>query len=186
MADFAANYTARIRLQYSSLGRTHKMLWRVNSVSEGALVAGANELANFLNALSPVRFVDWTELAWEWSNAGDNFFVPFAPGSVIDAGDVSLTGNYDANVFLGFQGITSLGNRASIFVYGVAFVPQTQVANVQNDYRILSSENANIAAGVDELNAAVVNCGIDAANVFWKEYANIGYNAYWQRKSRQG
>jgi len=186
MTDYAANYTARIRLQYQSLERTHKILWRVNSVSEGALVAGANELANFLNALNPLRFTDWSEVGWEWSAQGDTFFVPFTPGSVIDPGEATVSGNYDANTFLGFQGISSLGNRASLFVYGVKVLPQTGVAGASDDYRIYSNENADILAAVSELNTAVINCAIDGNNVTWKAYANIGYNAYWQRKSRQG
>jgi hypothetical protein len=184
MTDYAANYTARIRLQYQSLERLHKILWRVNSVSEGALVAGANELANFLNALSPFRFTDWSEVGWEWCEEGGTFFVPFIPGSVIDAGAATVSGSYDANAFMGFQGISSLGNRASLFLYGVKVVPQTGVSNTQDDYRIYGNENADVLAAISELNLAVINCAIDGTNVSWKNYANLGYNAYWQRKSR--
>lgn len=186
MTDYAANYTNRIRLQYQTQGRQHKMLWRINSVSEGALVSGANELANFLNALAPFRYTDWTELGWEWSAQGADFFVPFVPGSVIDPGTQNFDPPTDANVFAGFQGITSLGNRASIFVYGVKLTPATGVANISQDYRVLSSESATILAAISELNTAVLNVGIDNTNVIWKNYANVGYNSYWQRKSRQG
>jgi len=68
-------------------------------------------------------------------------------------------------------------------VYGVNFNPGAGGVD-DVDYRVLSTEDANITSAVLALNNAATMRGPDNAGVIWRPYANVGYNSYYQRKAR--
>lgn len=82
-----------------------------------------------------------------------------------------------APIFLDFIGRSSAGRRARMSIYGLQLVPQ--------DYRLTSGDNSHIQNVVGILNSTTgMFIGIDGNPVTWYGYANVGYNAYWQREVR--
>lgn len=184
MADYSTINTGRVRMTYSTFGRQHKLQNRFQGDSTIERDAAVAVMVNVLNAAAPIRRADWAVLSWEWAKEGDTFFLPFSPILTVDDGAVAAVAGQDANVFISFQAISTQGNRGSFSLFGLGIIPQTTSGNAAlRDYRIVRGEDANVDAVLDELQAATT-IGIDNNPLIWRDYANIGYNAYWQRKSR--
>jgi hypothetical protein len=186
MADFAPNYTARYRIRYSSLGKSHSMLWRVASgVTDPAGIA--SKVGLFLEDCEPFLYDDWTLTSADFAEADTDIFLPAvlpdAPtGAVAVAGAVAN----DAALAVGWVGRTTLGGKARMFLYGTNIAAALRMSALL-DFRILSSENADVSATVVRLNEtspAIV--GNDDAVATWYEYVNVKYNDRWVRRLRRG
>lgn len=186
MADFAPNYTARYRVRYSVVGKSHSLTWRVaSSVTDPAGVADKMEL--FLADMAPALFSDFTVIGADFALADSDIFLP-APAPASPPGDATLpagAGGIAANA-ISFVGRSSLGGKARFFLYGIAY----EVAGYTSrsvDYRFTSVENAEISDAVVRLNetapALVAN---DDATAVWYEYVNWKANDKWVRKLRRG
>lgn len=186
MADFAPNFTARYRVRYSSLGKTHSMTWRVvNTVTDPTALAA--KVSGFLDDMAPNLFADWTIIGAEFALADTDVFLPaVAPDN--PTGAVSTAGSHisDAAFQMGFVGRSSAGGKARMFLYGTNIA--VDIADARgNDFRIQSSELASVSDAIVRLNetapALVAN---DNHVAVWYEYANMKYNDRWVRRLRRG
>jgi hypothetical protein len=186
MADFAPNFTARLRVNYSSLGKSHSQIWRVaSSVTDPTDIAAKAVL--FYSDLAPVRFNDWTIVSASFAPADSDVFLPASIGTPT-AGSVSTSGAVltDPAVSISFVGRSTLGNKARMFLYGTTF-RDVVTTSVGADWRVTSAENAAISAAIVRLNetspSLVAN---DDAIASWYEYVNVKYNDRWVRRMRRG
>lgn len=183
MTDYADNFTNRLKLDYTTMGRPHSMVFRASTTPGALLPALIDDVEAFLNSFASFRFTDWTVTGASYAQAGVDFFLPVVP-PVINAGLATVGGSGRGVVNINFQGLSTLGNRASIYVYGVNVDPIINAEVDESDYRILRSEDAVMANALDALAAATAITAIDGASIFWHQYANVNVNSYWQRKSR--
>lgn len=80
---------------------------------------------------------------------------------------------------LNFIGRSSGGTKGGFFLFGCV------VKELNEKYRILSSEDPAVAAGLVELRAAEGTAlAADGLQMTWQNYVNIGTNAYWRNKIR--
>lgn len=186
MADFAPNFTARYRVRYSVLGHTHTMQWRI---ARGAGVAGLNamilKVAAFLNAMTVSRYTDWTVLGATYAAEDSDIFLP-AGAPTVSAGTATIPTDPLSESILstGFVGRSVLGQKARVFVYGVATGPEIAAASVDN-FRLTAAESTEINNAVVVLNNGSPNVvASDDANVSWYSYANTKYNDFWLRSIR--
>lgn len=186
MADHAPNYTPRLKLVYSSKGKTHSMMWRDARGEDDPSLLTA-KMGLFLDELAANRFTDWTILSCQWAETDSDIFLPVTPPTV-DAGTASLTGitNAVAAASISFVGRSALGKRAVFYLYGTNIVQDAVSAN-ESDFRILTSEVAAISAAIGVLNETGHPIrGNDGATVSFYPYVNTKYNDHWVSKLRRG
>jgi len=106
MPDYAPNFTGRYRLTYQTQSQVHTMQFRYSQAEETLPVALVASIEDFLDALAPFRFSDWTILGAENSPASEDFFVPSLTVPTILAGAVATGNPGQKPVYLGFQGRT--------------------------------------------------------------------------------
>lgn len=186
MADFAPNFTARYRLRYSTLGHTHTQQWRI---ARGAGVAGLNNMilkvAAFWAALQSNLWNDVTFLSATYAAEDSDIFLPAAvPAAPTGALTPPANPISQSIVSTGFVGRSNAGQKARVFVYGVATSPE-ETSSLGDDFRLSGAESANVNAAVVVLNNGSPNVvGSDDNGVSWYNYANIKYNDYWLRRIR--
>ena len=186
MADHAPNYTPRLKLVYSSKGKTHSMMWRAPR-GEDDPSSLVEKMELFLNALTANRFTDFTILSCQWAETDSDVFLPVTPPAP-DAGTASLSGitNAVAAASISFVGRSALGKRAVFYLYGTNIVQDAVSAN-EADFRILASEVATISAAIGVLNETGYPVrGNDGATVSFYPYVNTKYNDHWVGKLRRG
>ena len=186
MADFAPNFTARFRVRYSSLGKSHSMMWRVASSTTDPTAISA-KVGLVLDDLAPLLFNDFTIIAADFALADTDVFLP-APSPAFGGGDVSAAGGVpnDAAVSVSFVGRTTLGNKARMFLYGTNSGAVMRTTTAQ-DFKLTSAESAAVSAAIVRINEtgpAIV--GNDDAVASWYEYVNVKYNDRWLRRFRRG
>lgn len=186
MADFAPNYTARYRIHYTVLGKSHSMLWRVaSSVTDPTGIASKVEL--FLDDMSPALFNDFTVTSADFALADTDIFLP-APAPASPTGAASFpsgAGAVAANA-ISFVGRSTAGGKSRMFMYGIAYEVGGYTTR-STDFRFTSAENAEISDAIVRLNetspALVAN---DDHVATWYEYVNWKPNDRWVRRLRRG
>jgi len=186
MADFAPNFTARLRLRYSTLSKTHSLMWRaVNTVTDPSGLI--SKLGLFLGDLEPLLYDDWTILGTDFALADSDVFLPVAnPTAPTGAFSSAAAPRAAAAIPISFVSRSTAGGKGRFFLYGTGLA-QTLFDATEGDYRISSAEDANISAAIVRLNetspALVCN---DNHTAIWYEYVNIKPNDNWVRKQRRG
>lgn len=184
------NNTARLWIDYTSLGRPHSALVRIFETA-GAINAGA--VANRVIPVIVTRMLQTDSVTGaRFAEAGENFSVPLAitptPG-VVSGANVTWE-NDPESAFLTLPGRDSFQGRKTRF--GL-FSPVRTVSwpgdnrynpgdePVIDTFRINLTAALNNSTGPDD---TVVTIGNNP--VRWAGYVNISHNAYWQRKQRRG
>lgn len=186
MADYAPNFTARLRIRYSTGGRTHSLVWRaVAGTTDPAGITA--KMGLFLADLAPNLYNDWNILSADWAPADSDVFLP-TPMPTSPTGAVAAGGapnSYDA-FSLSFVGRSTMGHKARFFIYGSALAAEVALTTGV-DFRFRSAEIASISAGIVRLNeTSPLVAANDGVGVVWYEYANGKYNDYWVRRLRAG
>lgn len=185
MAPIIPNYTGRYNVYYSAAAVKHRLTFRyanTETVPPTELVTGVEQL---LAVLAPSLTNTFAIRSAGFQAPGVDIELPFrAPTMVVQPGmNVGHKGVVPS--FVGFVGKTFGGRRVKSVIFG--WVP-----NAFNevdfgrftDYRLYASEDARVADALEVLHDLPI-VGIDnSANIYWKEYANIGFSGYWQRKTR--
>lgn len=186
MADFAPNYTARYRVRYSVQGNTHTMLWRVASDTE-SVVGIAAKVSLFLADLEGSLWSDWSVLGADFAPADSDIFLPTtAPDQPTGAGSTGSRANSDKAYACSFVGRSTGGNKARMFLYGTVFAASLR-SGIEDDFRILSSENGDVSAAIVRLNETSPALVANDDNVAtWYEYVNVKHNDRWVRRLRRG
>lgn len=185
MPDFAPNFTFRYRVRYSVGGRQHTMQVRgVPATTALQAPLFATSVADFLDALQPARWSDFTILNAAYALADSDVFLPTtAPVILAGAGSPATRTPSDNALALSFPCRSSAGLRGILFLYGCSYDPST--TSVANDFRITSAEDSDISDAIAALTAAVPTlvCN-DGSTANWYPYANLKANDYWVRKTR--
>lgn len=177
MAPLPENNTDRIWLKYTANGVEHEIIFRFPSVTPQAdqvaavhdFAVAAASLMHTSDSFSSVRHQD--------SGSTVSFPLSFTPVS----GTNTTTGEPNDNPhFLSVTGRSLDGRRCKLGLY----VP---LLSDNNPYRVQRAAG-NIADimldAVEAMEPAPVS--ISGGAVIWNNYANTGYNAYWQRQERKG
>lgn len=186
MADYAPNYTPRLKVHYISLGSAHTMIWRdARGVQSAAgLVA---KCSAWLTAIADLLYEDWTVTGAEWAATDTDMFLPVTPPTSPE-GTIELpsqTGQARC-VAVSWCGRTAAGGKARFFTYGTGIFFDTQFA-INQDFRSSATEVAAVGTGVAALNAGSPYLrGNDNAVVTWYPYINFKLNDYQVRKARRG
>lgn len=181
MAPLAPNNTSRLFIDYQANALNHTLMLRYSDTELPPQSDFLESLDDFLTSCNFCMPTDWTFNSWRYSLAGSNVTVPLsgAPTAFAGQGTVELA---ERPSFLSFIGRSSLGRRFRAFLLGTAFSP-AQEEGVAVDYRVYASENADVAAAIAALDL-VNSPAIDDAQVTLKNYVNLGYHAYWQKRVR--
>ena len=185
MADYATINTARLRVRYTQGGKQHTFQIRAPHGAIGAqgdLVSRANSI---LAAIAPALFADWSVLGADFAARDSEIFLPVG-GVNTPAGKSSATPvAFLVPAFVGFVGRSAGGSRVRLTLFGT--VLQASMGASAHDYRIQGGENGFVDGTIVALNNGAGGSsmgGIDGGAVSWYSYANIGYNAHWQRELR--
>lgn len=186
MTRYAANFTSRYVVRYSSAGRIYSVGFRFTDDTPLPPAAVIPAVEAIINALRPWRWNDWTVLGATWRRRGSDVTVPVEPPTVLSGqGGNPGTGNLaNRTQYVSFIGRTFAGSRCAIFFYGVNQTGHSGGYAV--DFRVTANENpvvgATLQALADADNANL--CGIDGGGINWYPYANLGYNSYQIKKAR--
>ena len=185
MPDFVSNSTQRYRIRYRSAGFIHTMLWRFQAGGVDDNPAGwADKVGEVLGALGTFISNDFAIIAAEAAEAGSDVFLPSVLPFVEVTGGTNVSGLSQAALSLGFVGRSELGQRARMFVYGIAMDINTSTPS-QVDWRISTGEDARVASALSILNALAPECvASDGGVVQWYPYVNLKFNDYWVRRQR--
>lgn len=172
MAPLPPNNTARYKVFYTVSGHQHVMDIRslASPASFGADVGG------LLGTLSPMTYAITIDQV-QFAASGSNVFNPVTSGiegNVYGSGSGTVG---ETPYYINFVGRSTGGRRVRLAVFG-------QKA-LGGDYRYIAGENANIDAAVAVLQDPANSFkAIDGLKPIWKNYANAGVNAHWQKAVR--
>jgi hypothetical protein len=175
MAPISPDNTQRFFVDYTVAGYQHTLLCRANSTVTAA-DAGAT-IAAFLAAIES-SFYEITIDGFRSAASGTNITVPEVwPGAATygsGAGDPKDTAHY-----MDFVGRGPTGHRVRVAVFGAI------ISDFGGDYRLSGSESALVGNAIAELTSDVdIFNDVDYGVPVWKNYANLGVNAYWRNKIR--
>ncbi len=176
MPPLPVNNTGRVFVDYVANGRSHTGQFRYSGT--GAPTEGFLEsLDDIFLALNPLMPEDWAFTGWRYSAAGLDYSVPLAGAPTTFNGAASVSQGR-APAFYSIVGRSPEGKRARIYLLGAGFSP-AESGGFLGNYRWTSAENGQVA---DVLNAVIASniVAIDGLAPAWKNYFNLGYNAYWQ------
>lgn len=170
-----ANNTDVVWLKYTSGGTTHEMQYRVaSSTTQADIITGATALANALKA---------------WMHTGDSFVglrhrdsgstVSFPLAFTAIAGTASVTWDVEEEAkFMSVVGRSLAGYRVKMTFFTVVLVDS-------NAFRLARTGGSFADAFLDAVDAmSPAAVAIDGQAVVWNQYANVGYNSYWERQLR--
>jgi hypothetical protein len=168
-----ADGTPRLKLAYYNGRDDHSLTVRFAAGSQGA---AEEELDVFLTQFSDTMS-EITIVSAYVAPAGSDVFNPTTwPGSTTYGAGV--TPEINRTFAFSFAGRSSTGRKARLFLYAVLAVNDAS-------FRILSSENADVAAAVAALNSSSAGFkAIDGSQPIWHGYANVGQNDHWLAEVR--
>src|SRR6185369_7094477 len=172
MTALSPDNTPRYRVHYTVNSHDHTFQLRSH---ESPFTIGV-----FINAF--VAAIDWACYASvinqvEFAAAGSNVFNPVTTWAESTTWGTGTGVGLAVPEYVDFIGRTSGGRRVRLAVFGLGFG--------DNQYRFDPGDNADIDAGIAELVSMGSSLrGIDDLTPVWKNYANMGFNAYWQKAIR--
>ena len=186
MADFAPNFTPRLKLNYTVQSTRHAFTWRLPiGTDRTELTPFIGKLSAFLDALSDVVWTDWHITGTSFAAGGSDVFLPCAdPVDAVGIGDIAgrkLSAKAD---FAQFVCRGEDGARGSFYVYGTVW---NEVNVAAQDFRINNSESAELTVLTGVLNeTSPMLVAIDDSNAIWYPYVNTKPNDHWAHKVRRG
>lgn len=191
MAPYAQDSTVRMRVTYRAGGREHKFFVRPPDNTVGTLNAVASGIDYLLAVLRPNMFSDFAPLSVAVAAKNEALFLPFAYTFTNFAAATASTTDpapRDSVKFVSWQGVSTMGARWSLTLFGPIVIEGGLGNGAYQDYRLQPSEGTIFTSVVlgelADLLAELV--AIDGMGIVPHPYANIGYSAYYQRKSRKG
>lgn len=174
MAPLPSHNTARYKLTYSTAPFEHSITMRVIT---GVTAQQASTFYDgFLAQLTPLLGTI-TIVRLEFASQGSDVFNVVAWSGQPTYG-TGAPANIQEPTFISFTGKSPDGRRTRVTVFGTTGV-------TQQDYRFQGGENAAadaarvvLATGTDRW------LSITGVKPIWNNYANVGFNAHYQRKLR--
>jgi len=173
---FAPDSTTRWFLTYSVGGREHVAQLRSTSSATNEQASAA--FADLLGALASENELFETDIIQlERAAAGSNTREPQTWTEALSFGSDTLL-EADQPRYIAFSGRATGNQQVRVFFYGWK-------GTHPDDYRLNSGDAPGVDAALVVL-AGLANIGLSAGlnAPIWKPYANIGFNAYWQKQQR--
>jgi len=150
------------------------------------LVGMTGKVTQFLEDLQSLMFDDFAILDAKYSAEDTSFFVPVAPpGSPIPAIAPPAQPQSQAILSTSFVGLSSQGQKARLFVYGLSIGPENTAFVTSDDFRVLASDTSVIAAAIATLQTGSPTIkASDDNDVTWYAYVNTKYNDFHLRGVR--
>lgn len=175
MTPLPVDSTARLWVRKSGISGDHETMFRFsNDVSSTEAVAAVEP---FLNAIAPLMWEGDSFVSARWAPDNGNISMPVA-FDVIQGDNPGIPDEAQYPGFLSFVGRDVTGRRVKYTIQGMPFNPD-------DNYRIFASENADIASAIAALSFELGLVTINSQHPIFNPYANLGYNAYFQRKARR-
>lgn len=182
--DFAPNLTYRYRVTYHSNGLTHRIIFRTGE--DPPATVGADLFLNTI--LGPIQDflpTDFALISSEQSAPGADIFLPAdIDATLTDVAPGATPSKDDGPNYLTFSGKGNDGTQYRFSIYGVSISP----AEVDGkNYRFELGDNADIDVVLGLLKTDPGLTSMTTVNnrqVKFRNYANYGVSAYYQRKLR--
>lgn len=185
MANYAPNFTARLRVRYTTGVRAHSMLFRAASSTVLQSLDFVEGVQDFFAALASTMYSGWQVTGAEVADVNSDIFLPSTRVPATPGGKTAIAQPLRATPnALGFVGRTTGGHRVSLWVYGTNFEPTSTGAG---NYRLTTAEEPVVSGGIGAL-MGLFSLGwrgpddLPVAAVY--PYANLSVNAYLQRRAR--
>lgn len=183
MADFAPNFTCRLKFTYSVLGLQHTCLWRLprGTASPDPWIT---KWDTYLESFNSARYTNWTMLAVDFSQEDDDFFLP-ATVPLVAAGTavIPATPISESTAAISHVGKSNGGHKAKFHLFGTAFTAEGSGVTADN-FRLTSGEVVLISGMIAVLNAAPLLVANDNNPVTWYPYVNSKYMDHWVKQVR--
>jgi hypothetical protein len=177
MAGLPPENTPRLLVDYNDGIHDHTLTWRF--ANRTSSVAAAMDAANaFLQALSPSWYAI-TILGARTIDEGSHISRPVGWTGDAAYGTGAMPA-VNAPRELRFEFRSPDGHKGSLGVYGVNVATPATYRLPATLFTFVSDARAELITATDI--ASLV--AIDGLAVFVKEYANINFNSYWERKAR--
>jgi hypothetical protein len=183
MADYAPNYTARIKLVMLAGGHPHSQTWRIEGVPDVTAVdAAISDIETYYTAVEAALYDDTAVTSIQFAQRDSDIFLP-VPATITVSGAVAASGRprYDETAAWSFVGRTTGGLRMILYQYGVSSGSSFEG---DSNFRQTSGENVSVSNGVAALNGFTWLVGNDGIVGSWYPYANMKYNDHWLRATR--
>lgn len=176
MAPLPDNLTARLFIEYTSMGVAHTMLVRLEpsaTAADAALV-----YADITTILKARMDTDDSFTGARFSAAGGNLSFPMPVSAVSGTAAYSPTDDRRA-FFYSWTGRGTDGRDAKVSFF-------SPVYGTEGNYRLDPGDDAVFGAMATYLNASSEEIvAVSGAPTVWHTYVNMGVSAYWQRKLRR-
>lgn len=177
MAPLPVNTTNRLWVRKVGISGTHEIMFRGQAGSDQVDLAAAAE--EFLNATKGLVYESDVWASARYSAAGSDLSFPIGWAPIAGANGSAYDGR-NQPFFVDWVGRGNDGRRVRWSIQGA--VPFND-----SNYRAVQGENAAVDAGIVALIAGVtILATISGSPMFPYPYADVGWNAYQQRKRRRG
>lgn len=184
LAPLSPSNTPRYFVDYKANGRNHTVMFRYATPVNGPPPATPYiaRVASVFDDLKTWLPSDFAILGARYAVAGSDVTLPAtAPAP---AGPFAGALNQgEAPAFVTFVGRSAAGRKWRLSFLGVVISPAEGGATA-TDYRMTTAENTVIATVRTNLDGWTDIVAIDGEQVSLHPYANLGYNAHWQKALR--
>lgn len=177
MADVSPERTARLRVHYSTAGKTHSSTLRFGPMTASGIALGHAE--DIFNALAPLLYSDFTVVSCSWAEQESVVFMPV--GSFEITGLLTGIRPSDTARMISASGRALSGKKATFRCFGVGLGPGDDVGD---DFRVYAREHNLVGPVLSALANAPLVAPDTSPVGGWYPYVNVRYSAYWQRALR--
>lgn len=175
MAPLPHNNTDVWYLDYSTLTLNHTMEMRT---SDAVTAVEVNDAFDGLLTAANGSIKEITILGLRKQESGSSFSLPIAWTGASNYG-TGVGDPQDEASFLGFAGRGSDGRRVRIYLFGyLGIADRTTFRIARGSSTIVDDMLTQLETDPDLFKT------IGGTTPSWKQYANVGLNAYWQRQLR--
>jgi hypothetical protein len=172
MAPLPADSTPRYKVFYTNSGKQHVMDLRSHA-SPSAIGTELDAIFTAISSLLTSTVIDDMQFAASGTNVFNSVSSTFV-GNTYGSGSGS---DLVVASYINFIGRSSDGRRIRMAIFGTK--------DLAADFRFVSGENADVDSTIALLqDPASTLITIGDLRPVWKNYANAGFNAYWQRAQR--
>lgn len=182
------NNTTRLFLDYTSLGRKHTLLLRMNGQPTPTAMNAVYEGA--ATAMSLIMLSSDSITGARVSLEGDDFTLPFEVEPKTGALNPATQqwAEDPESSFLSLPGRSSRGRKLALKFFSPARVAARPANNrfAAGQATAIDNFRAAFIAGVTgDFESGAQICAIDGFPIVWSSYVNIAFSAYWQRRQRR-
>ena len=181
MAPLPTNSTGRLVVSYTANGHEHDVMFRFGGSADNPVEAFYERIEELFTEMTPLMPSDWSIISSVSYPQGSDVSHPdgYIWSPVVGTGTPQVS---EGPAFISFVGRGTSGRRARLYFLGASLTPADEKGS-GGDYRLYGTENSDVLAAIfAATQLEVVTIAGDA--VFWKNYVNLGYNAYWQKNVR--